>query len=55
MPPCSKRAVENCHSVQQLKAEIAALANKLENDCDGLDAWSVVCDVMKRMRQLSAV
>ena len=41
--------------VQQLKAEIAALANRLETDCDGLDAWAVVRAVSQRMRQLSAV
>ena len=42
-------------AARQLKAEIAALANRLENDCDGLDAWAVVRAVSQRMRQLSAI
>ena len=52
MPPCSKRAVENCHSLQQLKAEIAALADLVDR-CD--NTQGVVHDIAVRMRQLSAV
>jgi len=49
------KAVRAKRPVQQLKAEIAALADRLENDCDGLDAWAVVRAVSQRMQQLSAV
>ena len=53
-PPCAKAVVENCHSLQQLQAKIAALANEIE--CRTRDQVSISPSmVVERLRQLSAV
>ena len=49
-----KSVVENCHSLQQLKAEIAALANELEMQV-GLGQVTERIELVKRLRKLSAV
>ena len=46
-------AVENCHSIQQLKAEIAALVN--EFDSVAINHSQRVRDFTRKLRQLSAV
>lgn len=51
----SKAVVENCHSLQQLKAEIAALADHVDS-CGRMDNGKVwaYC-ISDKLRQLSAV
>ena len=46
---------ENCHSVQQLKAEIAALATDLECHMYHQFTSEMYVELRKRLRQLSAV
>jgi hypothetical protein len=45
---------ENCHSVQQLKAEIAALADTIE-ECFQIDGNELGLLQVNKLRQLSAV
>ena len=49
-----KTVVEIANSTQQLKAEIAALANEIEMDI-GLGRTTKRCALVTKMRQLSAV
>ena len=54
-PPCASESVEpNADSLQQLKAEIAAVVEQLINT-DSSKPLSSICDAIKRLRQLSAV
>jgi hypothetical protein len=46
---------ENCHSVQQLKAEIAALATEIESCLGCIPSGDKVFSLIAKMRQLSAV
>jgi hypothetical protein len=52
-PPCAGAVVENCHSTQQLKAEIAALANEVEAGIIISECY--IKNIINRLRQLSAV
>ena len=47
--------VEIANSVQQLKAEIAALANELESYACDHSVTDCVYNIVEKMRQLSAV
>lgn len=55
IPPCTKAVVENFNSLQQLQAKIAALADELtcieviEDDVEKGE------DIIRRLRQLSAM
>ena len=53
VPPCSKRAVENCHSLQQLKAEIAALIPRV-SAINTLSSWVELSSIINKLRELSA-
>ena len=55
MPPCSKRAVENCHSLQQLKAEIRAMCIELECTTHEKFDCGMYHALRGRLRELSAV
>ena len=51
-----KTVVENCHSLQQLKAEIAALATELQDFNDRrISSYGRVTEIVAKMRQLSAI
>ena len=50
-----KPVVENCHSLQQLKAEIAALATQIESCLGRIPSGDKVFSLIAKMRQLSAV
>jgi hypothetical protein len=50
----TKYADENCHSLQQLKAEIAALIPSVEL-CRNIFNINKVNDLLNKMRQLSDV
>lgn len=57
---CAERIVklveENCHSLQQLKAEIAALATELDDfNMHRISQFGRVDEIAAKMRQLSAV
>ena len=54
VPPCAKAVVENCHSTQQLKAEIAAFVHTVVAN-QGECLQQNVDNFIERMRQLSAV
>lgn len=49
-----KKAEESANSLQQLKAEIAALIPKLEA-IDNITGWQETGPIIRRLRQLSAV
>ena len=54
-PPCAKLADKNFNSLQQLKAEIAAIADSVEDyTTTGADAGTIAC-IVRDLRQLSAV
>ena len=51
-----KKAEESANSLQQLKAEIAALATELQDFNDRqISAFGRVTEIVAKMRQLSAV
>ena len=53
-PPCAGHVVENCHSLQQLKAEIADLLSYVEDSIGSQVAISGRY-LAERLRQLSAI
>jgi len=53
-PPCAGHVVENCHSLQQLKAEIRAIADGLEIAYRGADPMAVD-NAVNELRELSAI
>ena len=48
-------AVENCHSTQQLKAEIASIVNSYSYDGTSVDLVKMYPKLLDELRQLSAV
>lgn len=54
-PPCAKVVVENCHSTQQLKAEIRSILAKYESDVVLRSAPKSEGWFFNRLRELSAV
>ena len=55
-PPCAGHVVENCHSLQQLKAEIAAFTTDLQCYIDNFgDDKRLLGLIVHGLRQLSAV
>jgi len=56
VPPCAKAVVENCHSLQQLKAEIAAvLKEAVCMSFDGIESYELSIIAYEKLRQLTAV
>ena len=55
VPPCAKAVVENCHSLQQLQAKIAALADEADKMSPVGSSIMHRWEVVQRLRQLSAV